>query len=120
MKRAIPSLAAGALSLAGCANVSDDAGGGTNGGGGTGGVDGLDASLRAFCMKAVECDPASFEYESCVQLGAAFDDALSQECRDIVQSYFLCVARGTCQEFFVEACYNDDVYSCISPLIAIP
>ena len=81
----IPSLTAGAISLAGCANVGGD-GGGDGGDGGTGGVGGIQQEIRAFCMKLVDCDPLNYNYDYCVTNISALESDLSPECRAVVRS----------------------------------
>ncbi|MEM9730566.1 MAG: hypothetical protein AAF997_18440 [Myxococcota bacterium] len=115
-KRIIPSLTAGAISLAGCANVSGDGGGGDGGDGGTGGVGGTQEDIRAFCMKIVDCDPINYSYDYCVTNISALEPNLSAQCRAVVLSYFACVEERPCQTFRID-CYSPELNLCLSTVL---
>jgi hypothetical protein len=122
-KKTIPSLAAAAISLAGCAQIDvggtggmAGAGGAGTGGAGTGGAGGNGGqfadSLKAFCMKGVECQVPDSDYATCIQGGNTLASRVSGDCLAIWESYFSCIGQGTCQDLETYACDDSEAVNC--------
>jgi hypothetical protein len=122
-KKAIPTLAASVLAIAGCASGDGDpfgsagsggtAGtGGSAGSGGTAGTgggptDGLTNALNAFCMKLVDCFPGDYaDADECAMFISQYygiDGAVSAECNNAAISYFDCATPLSCAELDLES-----------------
>ena len=88
-------------------------GGGTAGMGGGGG-DALDQAIRAACLRISMCPLYdSSYYDSCVSYFQGERGSLTPNCVPVFESYFLCISEGTCEDFYMDSCYTDEVMACV-------
>jgi len=95
-KKTIPSLAVTMLALTGCGSNGGDGAGGSGGSGGSS----LEASIRAFCMNAVECF-TGYTLDECINYynSLVTDYNLTPACEAAAISYLDCGAALSCAEF---------------------
>ena len=115
-KRAIPTLAVGALTLAGCGGDSNGGSGGSGGTAGAGGGTGdLESALNAWCMKLVDCFPGYYDgVQECVNYVSEYYGIIgniSPACEAAAVSYFDCGARLSCEELDMSSNDCDDEFN---------
>jgi len=124
-KKTIPSLAMAMLALTGCGSDANSGAGGSGASGGAGGTggsggtagtggDGLAASIRAFCMTAVECFPG-YTLNECINYynSLVSDYVVTPACEAAAASYFNCGSELSCAELDASQNSCDDEFDAI-------